>query len=425
MEFAFIPVGSQMHDRRALAAMLAGHERALGSIGGRRADGAVADSDRIAFVFVQTGGVENEVLRPWRSREQQGRTGPLLLIAHPAHNSLPASLEILAQARQEGGRGRIYLLRGPDDAETLAEIERTGLCLEANRKLSEDRLGLLGASSEWLVASSHRPETVHARFGMRVVPLEIDELRAHMARGAGTAEEEGAEAWERAAGVDGPTRGDYERAADVDRALAELVKIHRLGAVTVRCFDLVEQDGTTGCLALARLADRGVAAGCEGDVPSAVLLRWLWHLTGRTGWMANPSDVDLRRGELLLAHCTVPLGMVEEYRLSTHFESGKGVGIDGTFRVGPVTVLRIGGANFERWWGAEGTLFESLHGGDLCRTQVRIKIPAAAAAELLESPLGNHLVLARGHVKGLFREAFELLGDRGLQKDVAAARGNG
>ena len=43
----------------------------------------------------------------------------MLLIAHPAHNSLAAALEILAQVQQEGGRGRTYLLRGPDDVISL------------------------------------------------------------------------------------------------------------------------------------------------------------------------------------------------------------------------------------------------------------------------------------------------------------------
>ncbi len=408
MSFQYIPMASKLHDPRILSDRLAGHEKALAGIGGHRRDGAVADGEEAAFYFVQTGGVENEVIRRHRSRTQQGKAGPLLLIAHPAHNSLPAALEILAQVQQEEGAGRIYLLKGKEDAQTLAEIAQTARGLEANRKLAEDRLGVVGESSDWLVASSHRPEVVATRFGMKVMPLSVDELRAHVARDSAPATGPEFEAWDRAASAEGVTREAFGRAVGIYRGLKELVRIHRLTAVTVRCFDLVTRDGTTGCLALSRLADEGITAGCEGDIPSVVMLRWLWHLTGKAGWMANPSDVDVRKGELLLAHCTVPLGLVESHRLKTHFESGKGVGIDGTFPAGPVTVLRLGGARLERWWGAEGTLFEALHGDDLCRTQVRVRIPAAAAGELLNAPLGNHLVLVPGHVKALFREAFEL-----------------
>lgn len=410
MNFQYVSAVSKLHDRQAVADLLAGHERALAAMGGHRRDGAVADGEEVAFYFIQTGGVEEEVIRRYRSRAQQGKPGLALLIAHPAHNSLPAALEILAQVRQEGGLGRIYLLRGPDDVQTLGELQRTACCLEANRRLANDRLGMIGASSDWLVASSQRPEVVTSRFGMRVVPIPVEELRAHMAKDPAPAGGPEFEMWDRAASVEGVSREVFAKAVGVCRGLEALVGVYRLTALTVRCFDLVVKDGTTGCLALSRLADAGITAGCEGDIPSVVMLRWLWHLTGKAGWMANPSDVDIHKGELRLAHCTVPLGRVEEHRLKTHFESGLGVGIDGTFSQGPVTVLRLGGAKLESWWGAEGTLVENTHSNDLCRTQVRLRIPAAALGELLESPLGNHLVMIPGHVRGLFREAFELLG---------------
>lgn len=410
MSFRYIPVASKLHDKRSLSDMLVGHEKALAALGGKRLDGAVADGEDVAFIFVQTGGVESEVVRRYRSRRQQGKTGPLLLVAHPAHNSLPAALEILAQVQQENGIGRIYLLKGKDDAATLAEIAQTARCMEANRQLAEDRLGLIGESSDWLVASSHRPETVGNRFGLKVVPLAVDELRAHIARDPAPAHGPEFETWNRAAGAEGVTRESFARAVGVYRGLKALAASYRLTALTVRCFDLVTGDGTTGCLALSRLADEGITAGCEGDVPSAVMLRWLWHLTGKAGWMANPSDLDVRKGEILLAHCTVPLGLVGNHRLKSHFESGLGVGIDGTFPPGPVTLLRLGGANLERWWGAEGALLEDLHLPDLCRTQVKVRISPPAAGELLDAPLGNHLVLVPGHVRALFREAFELCG---------------
>lgn len=413
MNFNYIPVASKLHDRRRLSALLAGHEKALVALGGHRMDGDVADGGQVAFYFVLTGGVEEQVIRRYRSRAQQGKTGPMLLIAHPAHSSLAASLEILAQVQQEGGRGRIYLLRGADDTATLADIRQTARCLQANAQLARDRLGLVGLPSDWLVASSHRPEILAARFGLRAVPLEVEELRAHIARepvpGAGPE----FAAWDAADNRTGVDKDGFSRAVGVYRGLKELVREHRLTALTVRCFDLVARDGTTGCLALARLTDEGITAGCEGDIPSVVLLRWLWHLTGKAGWMANPSDLDVRKGELLLAHCTVPLGLVDGYRLTTHFESGKGIGIDGNLPNGPVTVLRLGGANLDRWWGAEGTLFENPHGEQFCRTQARIRIPPPAARELLKAPLGNHLVLVPGHVKALFREAFEQAGGMG------------
>lgn len=422
MNFSYVAVASQLHDQRSLSTLLGGHEQALAGIGGHRQDEAGAAGEVEAFYFVQTGGVENEVIRRFHSRVQQGKAGLMLLIAHPTHNSLPAALEILAQVQQEGGTGRIYLLKGPDDTQTLAEIEQTARCLEANQKLSEDRLGRVGESSDWLIASSQQPEVVTARFGMKVVPVAVEELRAHIARDPAPADGPEFALWDQASATPGVTRDAVARAVGVYRGLKELIRVRRLTAVTVRCFDLVIQDGTTGCLALSRLADEGLTAGCEGDIPSVVLLRWLFHLVHRAGWMANPSELDLRKGELLLAHCTVPLGLVGDYRLKTHFESGLGIGIDGSFPAGPVTVLRLGGANLDRWWGAEGQLLESRHADELCRTQVRVQIAPSAVAELLESPLGNHLVLVPGHVKALFREAFDLNRAARSEKKIAGAQ---
>ncbi len=408
MRFNYFPVASKMHTQESLSTMQGKYERALAKIGGHRMDESVADAEGIPFYFILTGGVENEVIRRHRSRMQQGKVEPLLLIAHSAHSALAASLEILAQVQQENGTGRIYLLRGPGDAQTLDELEKTAHCLAANQKLSEDRLGLIGAPSDWLVASSQRPEIVTDRFGMRVLLITVDELREQIAQDPAPAKGPEFEVWDQAERADGLKREAFSRAVGVLRGMKALVKARRLSAVSIRCFDLVTQDGTTGCLALSKLADEGITAGCEGDIPSVVMLRWLWHLTGKAGWMANPSDLDVRKGELLLAHCTVPLGLVEESSLKTHFESGLGVGIDGTFKKGPVTLLRLGGANLDRWWGAEGNLFETGHAPDLCRTQIRVRIPSPAAAALLEAPLGNHIVLIPGHVKALFREAFEL-----------------
>ena len=290
MSFLYIPVASSLHDRQQLSLLLGGIEKALGKAGGRRADGSVADGEQVAFHFIQTGGVERDVIRRYRSRAQQGRAGPMLLIAHPRHNSLPAALEILAQVRQEGGQGRIYLLRGPDDVSTVAEIEQTAVCLQAQERLASERLGLVGESSEWLVASSQGAEVVARRFGLKVVSLDIDELRAQMAQEPTPHAGPEFEAWNRAASTAGATPEDFARSVGVYRGLKALVERYRLSAVTVRCFDLLQQEGATGCLALSRLADEGISAGCEGDIPSIILLRWLWHLTGRVGWIEKLVD---------------------------------------------------------------------------------------------------------------------------------------
>jgi L-fucose isomerase-like protein len=204
----------------------------------------------------------------------------------------------------------------------------------------------------------------------------------------------------RATAVQEPSPKHVEAAVRVYLALRAVVDREELHAVTVRCFDLVKTRSTTACFALAQLNDEGVVAGCEGDVVSAVGMIWARAVLGLTPWMANVARVEESEGALWLAHCTVPRSMVLEYRIRSHFESGLGVGIEGTFATGPVTMLRIGGAGLERLWVAEGRIDQTGRDDQLCRTQIRVLTPRDVVQGLLLAPLGNHVLVLPGHHAG-------------------------
>jgi L-fucose isomerase-like protein len=343
--------------------------------------------------WVQTGGVENRVLELWRERGK----GVALLVAHPRHNSLAASLEALARIRQEGGKGRVFFLRGADDRESAEEVALAVRAVGASAALKGDVFGRVGESSDWLVASSTPLEAIEERFGCKAKGVDIAALTAAY-REEGPLEEDAPEwaVWEGARRKDGVLRETFAESARMARALKKLAAEEGVSALTVRCFDLLGSDGVTGCLALSMLADAGIDAACEGDMASMVALRWMRHLTGGAGWMANPAELDPVGGEALLAHCTVPLGMVERYAFRTHFESGIGLGIDGVFTPGPVTLVRLGGETLGEVWTVEGELTGNTHEEGLCRTQARVKVSPEAVREWLERPLGNHVVMVPG-----------------------------
>lgn len=50
--------------------------------------------------------------------------------------------------------------------------------------------------------------------------------------------------------------------------LKEVICTNQLDAITLECFDMVNNHSVTACLALALLNSRGVVAGCEGDLVS-------------------------------------------------------------------------------------------------------------------------------------------------------------
>ena len=367
--FTYATVASVLHDAEAVARITEAPVSVLESL-----DGAVG-SDPDAVV-VATGGTEAGILDLWADRGSR----PLLLVTHPDHNSLPAALEALARIHQLGGRGRIVYLDGTGEGDAMGEAV---LDLDVWRRLHDLRIGLLGAPSDWLVASSPEAEVVRRVWGPEVIPVDLSEIEAGFAPVATD-------------GADDRPPEEMAKAMGLVDAIRSAVDEHGLDAVTVRCFDLIPSLATTGCLALSRLNDDGVLAGCEGDLVALIAMVWTTLLIDELPWMANPSRVEAD-GVLRIAHCTVPATLVSNLRHDTHFESGTGVGLAGEFERGPATLIRIGGSELDQLWVAEGTIVDTGNDPGLCRTQVAIEIGDEAIGQLLGTPLGNHLVMVRGH----------------------------
>ncbi len=357
---------------------------------------AAGPEERTPVAVVLTGGTEDQVL-DWLG----GFSGPALLLALPHSNSLPACLEVLARLRQTRRFGRIVVAGRGD---WRRELERAARTEELVRFMSQARLGLFGGPSSWLAASSPEPGLVRRVWGPEVivVPLsEVVERYTAMAAEAKRTEETGEEAdlLRRAAGIVEPDRAAVSGALRLYRVFRDLSAAYRLDALTVRCFDLLGELGNTGCLALSRLNDEGLAAACEGDLPATLTMMVLGRISGRPCFMANPSDVDLEKGTVTFAHCSVPLSLVKGFRLRSHFESGLGVGLEGHPAPGKMTVARIGGRDLDEVQAFTGTVLPAEdvpRREDLCRTQVTLKVGSSAVRNLLERPLGNHHVLTPG-----------------------------
>lgn len=390
-----LPVAASLHGDEVIAALLASLRPALDSARSVVIDSVeAADPTRPLAILVLTGGTEHAALSAWRARQQLVPGEPLLLVAHPGHNSLPAALETLARLQRDGARGRIALVepgeQRPDGLAAAVHDQRVW------HRLHRARIGLLGSPSEWLVASVPDREGVRRRWGPTIVDASmsealdrfVDNISAPMAEPVRVR----AHHHQRE-----PHPADIETAARFEPVLREVAEQHHLDAVTVRCFDLVTDAYTSGCLALSALNDSGTVAGCEGDVAATLALLWLRDLTGRMGWMANPAMVHRDTGVIELAHCTVPLDLVDSYELHTHFESGLGVGIAGHLPAGPVTLVRLGGVELERLWCVDGVALPTERRDGRCRTQLDVQIDPTVAAELLDHPLGNHIVTIVGH----------------------------
>ena len=321
-------------------------------------------SHALDVIYICTGGTEG-IFKAMLPELRQRSARPVYLLASGNSNSLAASMEILSYLRQNNINGEIV----HGDAEyvnyRLRLLEQSG---EAKQKLNGCRLGIIGKPSDWLIASQADRNVVKERLGIELIDISIQELF-----------------------------DDLPSNNSIYAALEKIIEDHQLQGFTLRCFDLINRLHDTGCLSLARLNAAGYVAGCEGDVPAMLSMAIVRALFGVSGFMANPATINPETGELLFAHCTIPLDMVERYELDTHFESGLGTGIRGFMKEGPVTVFKVSG-DLKRYFIAEGRLVKNLALPNMCRTQQVIQLSDRTQAHyFLNDPIGNHHIILPGH----------------------------
>ncbi len=330
----------------------------------RNSDFSDYGTHALDVIYVCTGGTEG-IFQQLLPSLLQRSTRPVCLLASGNSNSLAASMEILSYLQQHHVSGEI--IHGDEEYvnRRLHLLEQVG---EARRRLNGCRLGIIGEPSDWLIASHADREVVKQRLGISLVDIAMQELFNAMP-------------------------GDNS----IYAALKTIMEAHQLQGFTLRCFDLIGRLHDTGCLPLARLNAAGYVAGCEGDVPAMLSMAIVRALFNVSGFQANPATIHPETGELLFAHCTIPLNMVERYELDTHFESGLGTGVRGFMKEGPVTVFKVSG-DLKRHFIAEGHLVRSLAKPNMCRTQQVIQLTdRSQASYFLNAPIGNHHIILPGH----------------------------
>ena len=304
-------------------------------------------------------------------------------------------MEILSYWRQQGVAGEI--IHGT--AEYINR--RIDVLLQVNsvrQRLRGMRLGIIGKPSDWLISSVYDKQTVRQVLGIELVDIPISEVENAYNEHTNVSQPE----------PTGNEQVDHSLggAQRIYEALKTVTERHRLEGFTLRCFDLLGILHNTGCLGLAKLNAEGFIAGCEGDVPAMLSMAVAQALTGVSGFQANPARINPETGEILFAHCTIPLNMCERYEFDTHFESGIGVGIRGYMANGPVTIFKISG-DLKRSFVAEGELLRSQAENNMCRTQQVIRLDdKTQTAYFLNNPIGNHHIILPGHWKEVLDQLF-------------------
>ncbi|MBR2801750.1 MAG: hypothetical protein IKE21_04005 [Erysipelotrichaceae bacterium] len=322
------------------------------------------------------------------------------LLATDRNNSLAASMEILSYLRQQGITSEI--LHG--SAETVAKrLDLLSRVRKTKEKISHLRLGCVGRPSDWLISSDVDREKSKELNGITILDIPMEELMQEFEKHQYEDNE-----YTKAIKARGWHPEDTEVCCEIYGALKRIVQQYQLDGVTLRCFDLLGPLHNTGCLALAVLNAEGVYAGCEGDVPSLISMAILGELSGNPVFMANPSQILPEKNEIIFAHCTLPLNMPTKIELMTHYESGLGVAFRGTIPEGPCTVFKTSGL-LNEYFVSCGELQENLCRNDLCRTQIRLQLPAEDLHYFLTRSIGNHHLITTGDHTELVKAFYQSL----------------
>jgi L-fucose isomerase-like protein len=401
-------LASSLHDKafvdgiverlRSVFSEYAGEVRDVGVI--TNAESLLGLGDCSAFIgFILTGGTESLMLEIRRSLLGV----PMVFVAHDKANSLAALIEASPLLNMVEGTVAHYM-GDVEGEEASREAVRALRVSEAASNLRGSRLGILGGVSQWLVYSRTTEENAKRRLGIQLIKIPLERVYERFG-------EVGAKDISVPDGLLGKhvLDSEVEKALRLYKAIKEVAVEHRLDALTIKCFDVIKDIGTTACLPLALLNSEGIVAGCEGDVPSTIAMMIAYKSTGKPGFMANPSV--FYPDSILLAHCTAPITIAGEgYELKTHFESGIGVGVAAHIPVGEdVTVFRITPdlrtMRIFRGTIEKGSPFSNEH----CRTQVKVKVSFDPKI-LLEDSIGNHHVLVLGNEVETIKMTGKLLG---------------
>ena len=352
-------------------------------------------ADDFALLYVASGGSEGYFLEVF----DQLKSRHCYILTSGDSNSLAASMEILSFLKKHGGSGEI--LHG-DIEQVAGRICALKNAHRAKASLKGKKLGCIGKPSDWLIASDYAPRAMMDKLGMGFVSIEMSELLAEIAKES-YPENEYTTFFKKQAF----DKAEIEKALYVYGAFKRLVEKYDLCGVSVRCFDLLDTVKTTGCLGLSILNAEGIYGGCEGDVPALLSMAVLGAVTGEPLFMCNPSRFDTKAGTAVFAHCTIPVTMLKSFCFNTHFESGIGVAVQGTFEEGPCTIFKCEG-DLSRFHAQEGTILDMPWSDMLCRTQIKVKLDDFSY--FLTNPINNHHILCRGNHAADMEAFFKLIG---------------
>ena len=119
-------------------------------------------------VLIGSGGTENLFLKKLKDLKE-----PIVILSTSKNNSLPACLEI--KTYLENHNKLCFLLSGPEN-HIASMLKHIATIINAHNSLIDNKLGVIGGASSWLIASPIEPKKIYSNFKIKVVKIPMKEL---------------------------------------------------------------------------------------------------------------------------------------------------------------------------------------------------------------------------------------------------------
>jgi L-fucose isomerase-like protein len=351
-------------------------------------DYTLSENDPDILFFLSGGSEQNAV-------KQVTKGNFYLLIGSQHDNAYASATEVKAYLN---GMNIPSILLDEEEGETPGMLKDFLSVKQALTNLRGKQLGQIGEVSDWLISSAIPAGLLESKLGIKLTKIPWGELALF-------SEFKTSEPF--LASFSDSTNMDLTETAKVSEMLTNTIQKRNLDAITVECFPMVQKHSVTACLPLAKFNNEGIPAGCEGDITAIAGMMLCQELTGISPWIANINKVT--EEVCMFSHCTIAPGLVSDFSVKTHFETGKGTAIEGNFKSDLITIFRFDNT-LSKAFIATANISGRPKSASACRTQIEVKLKENEVKLLWQNPLGNHHLIYPGDCTKLLHMACMLLG---------------
>lgn len=302
----------------------------------------------------------------------------------------------------------------PEDDVAITRAETWARAALTIRALRRSAIGLIGYASMGMYPAMFDAVRLRKEIGPEVIHIDTATLLARMESICEGRREAVLADLRHRAGIDPAAPAHYlPKIAAMACALGEICREYELDAIDLKCqYELSQDYGCTGCVPLSLLADLGVVAGCEGDIPTTVTQAMLALLTGEVTTYGDL--LDWENGEAVISPCGfAPFSLCKAAPVIREIAHPgfKGLLTSSVLRDGTVTLARFA-------QGPGGNRMQVLIGETLPTEPRQGRFPAArlrineSLDNILDHITSQHFAYVYGDRRALLMELCRLLGIR-------------